>query len=316
MKQIKLICLSAVIFLSSCGSQDKPTKTSVELESIVQYLADNNLTYKTTPEGVYQYVISSNANGKSTGDVYSIYYVLTDLLTSEVIDSYQAVDGDPIKLKRNADAVFPQGFDYGLAGVLEGETYGIILPQSLGYVDFRVPDVPIGTVLHFVVEVVSREKESNVSSNEDVLINNYVLANNLNNTITNPIDMVKNLANGVYYKRTEIGNGIQVASGDSTTLNYKGTLLDDSSFDDLSEFKYLFNSNGVIPGLDIGITKMEQGERATLFIPSAQAYGAAVRVIPQSSIDDLIEQFAIPDFAARVNPYEVLVFDVTLQTIH
>ncbi|MCP4459874.1 MAG: hypothetical protein GY816_17905 [Cytophagales bacterium] len=332
MKQITLLFLAFAILLASCGSDDSPTKT-LDSETIEQYLSDNSLTFSTTSEGAYQYVIASNPGGNSTGDVFSIYYTLTNLESGDLIDSHLVADGDPIKLLRNADAIFPQGLDYGLADILEGESYGIILPDSLGYGDFVVSGVPLGTILHFEVEVVMRESESNIATSEDILINNYILGHNLNDTLDSnlfpnvvppngiynlihPVDSVVALTNGVYYKRTAMGNGIKVSTGDSITVDYNGLLLDDSSFDSLNGFKYKFGSSSVIPGLDSGVGEMEQSERATIFIPSSQAYGASVRVIPESSIPDLVTQLVVPDYTARVEPYEVLVFDVTLQIIH
>ena len=78
-----------------------------------------------------------------------------------------------------------------------------------------------------------------------------------------------------------------------------------------------FNSNAVMTGPGHRYSRDGAGgERATIFIPSVQAYGVAVRAIPQSSLSQLIEQFVIPGYAARVTPYEVLVFDVTLQIVH
>jgi len=314
MKQI-IHLFVLVILLSGCGSDDSDV-SSLDKDTIEQYLSDNNLAFSTTSEGAYQYEIIGNPTGNNSGDVFSIYYTLSDLETGVVIDSYLVGDGDPIKLKRSASAIFPQGLDYGLAGIREGETYGIILTQSLGYRDFNTNTVPLGTLLHFEVEVITRETEANIASDEDTQINSYITTNNLNNTTLNPIDAVVALANGIYYKRTGAGNGTTMAVGDSITIDYSGTLLDNTSFDNLSGFKYKFGSGNVIDGLDVGVKEMEQGEDAKLFIPSAQAYSGSVRVIPEATIDELVTQFVVPDYVARVKPYEVLVFDVTLQTIH
>lgn len=316
MKKIIFMCFGLAILFASCSSDEGGVKTNTETETIETFLNAIAFSFSTTPEGVYQYGLITNPAGNNSGDIFSIYYTLTNLETGNVIESHLIEDGDPIKLKRNSSAIFPQGLDFGLAGIREGEIFGIVLPNSLGYGAFTTSGVPLGTILHFEVEVVLRENESGIAADEDTQINNYILANNLNNTTTNPLDPVRVLNNSVYYKRRQAGDGTALVSGDSITIDYNGTLLDDSSFDNLSGLKYQFGSGSVIPGLDTGIKEMEQGERATLFIPSAQAYGASVRVIPASAIDDLITQSVIPDYVARVKPYEVLVFDVTLQTIH
>jgi len=93
-------------------------------------------------------------------------------------------------------------------------------------------------------------------------------------------------------------------------------LLDGSTFDVLSGFKYKYGMGNVIAGFDQGVGEMEQGESALFLLPSDQAYGGSVRVIPEAAIDDLVDQLVIPAYAARVKPFEVLIFEVTLQTVH
>lgn len=310
----RFLILALPVFFLSCGKDDKGP--SAEEQIITQYINDNSLTTTQTAEGVYQYVIVENATGNATGDVYSIYYTLSDLESGEVIDSHLAADGDPIKLRYNAGSIFPLGLDYGLAGIKEGETSGIIVPRSLGYGTYTSTAVSASSILLFEVEVITRESETDIATAEDAAINNYITTNDLNNTMTNPLDAVVALSDGVYYKRRVAGAAPAPANGDSVTIDYDGKLLDDSPFDALASFKYLFGSGSVIDGLDIGVTEMEMGEEATIFLPSTQAYGSSVRVVPESAIGDLVEQLVIPAYASRVKPYEVLIFDVTLQTVH
>lgn len=312
MKSILYICFGGVILLAGCSPDDVKAK-STEEETIETFLTTIAFSFSTTPEGVYLYGLITNPTGNNSGDVFSIYYTLTNLETGNLIDSHLMGDGDPIKLKQNSSAIFPQGLDYGLAGIREGETFGIILPSSLGYADFSTITIALGTILHFEVEVVTRETETSIGAGEDTDINTFIIANNLNN---NPVDPVVALGNGVYYKKTSVGDGNTMTSGDSLTVSYNGTLLNGAAFDAVSEFKYAFGTSSVITGFDTGVGEMEQGERATIFIPSAQGYGASVRVIPSSTIEELITQFVVPDYVGKVKPYEVLVFDVTLQTIH
>ncbi len=307
------ICL---LLLISCSKKDPAPDTNLDLEFIEEYITTNGLTASTTAEGVYRYAITENPTGNDAGDVFSIYYSITDLRNNIQIASHQVGDGDPIKLQNDAEAIFPLGLEYGIDGIKEGETYGLILPDDLGFGDYPTSVVAEDAVLLFEVEVVLRETEADIAAAEDAAINAYITANDLNNTTTNPVDPVEMLANGVYYKKTTVGTPISPQSGDSITTNYTARFLDDSQFDNLDNFKYKFNSGSVIPGLDLGVSQMELGERATLFIPSAQAYGSSAVVLPQAAFDDMVEQFVVPLYASKVPPYEVLIFDVTLQTIH
>lgn len=299
-----------VLILMGCSRDDGPSKTEEDL-SIEVYIETNSLTVTET-NGVYTYPIVEGATGNATGSVYSIYYELTTL-DGESIDSHQSGDGDPIKLKIGGSAVFPLGLDYGLTNAREGETYGIIVPSQLGYGVYQVSGVSNSTLL-FQVEVVTREAEADIAIQEAVDITDYVNANDLNDNDANPLDNVIELSSGVYYKRTEAGVGVLPVPGDSVTINYTGTLLNQTTFDVLDNFDYIFGTGEVIEGLDIGVADMEYGERALIFIPSAQAYGGSVRVIPEIAADELVEQLVIPAYASKVRPYEVLIFDVRLQT--
>ncbi len=312
MKRIWIVLLLVLFF--SC-SKDEESSQSAEEKVILEYLESNSIDFVKS-SGVYQYRIVENAGGSTTGNVLSIYYSLTDLSSGDVIDSHLVGDGDPIKLLHDAASVFPVGLDRGLTGIRVGETYGIIVPGDLGYANHPSSSVPADAILHFEVEVVARETLADIATDEDIAINNYITINDLNNTVTHPVDPVVAIGNGVYYKRKSVGSGVAPVTGDSITVDYSGELLDGSSFDALSGFKYKFGANEVIAGFDAGLAEIEQGETALIFIPSAQAYGGSVRVIPEGAIEELVDQFAIPAYASRVRPFEVLIFEVTLQTIH
>jgi peptidylprolyl isomerase len=312
---MKRLWIVLFVVLSISCSKDEDSSPSAEEKEILEYLESNNIDFVKT-SGVYQYRIIENIGGSSSGNVMSIYYSLTDLTSGDIIDSHLPGDGDPIKLLHDAASVFPVGLDRGLSGMRVGETYGIIVPGNVGYSDYPSSAVPADAILHFEVELVSRETQTDIATNEDIAINNYIMINDLNNTVTHPVDPVVAIGNGVHYKRMSVGSGVAPSTGDSLTVNYSGELLDGSSFDALSGFKYKYASNDVIAGFDAGLAQMEQGESALIIIPSAQAYGASVRVIPKSATDELVEQLAIPAYASRVGPFEVLIFEVTLQTIH
>lgn len=67
--------------------------------------------------------------------------------------------------------------------------------------------------------------------------------------------------------------------GDKVSVHYKGT-LDDGTVFDSSEgrepLEFELGTGQVIPGFDAGITGMEKGEKKTIKIPCADAYGESV----------------------------------------
>ncbi|AHF72962.1 FKBP-type peptidyl-prolyl cis-trans isomerase FkpA precursor [Candidatus Sodalis pierantonius str. SOPE] len=99
---------------------------------------------------------------------------------------------------------------------------------------------------------------------------------------------VKKTANGVLYKVDKAGTGIGSAPTDSDTVvvNYKGTLVDGTEFD--NSYKrgepLSFRLDGVIPGWTEGLKHIKKGGQIQLVIPPEQAYGkTGVPGIPANS---------------------------------
>jgi FKBP-type peptidyl-prolyl cis-trans isomerase 2 len=69
----------------------------------------------------------------------------------------------------------------------------------------------------------------------------------------------------------------KVKSGDKIKVHYKGTLTKEGEVFDSSEgrdpLEFTVGSGMVIPGFDNGVLDMEVGEKKTVNIPCAEAYG-------------------------------------------
>ena len=91
---------------------------------------------------------------------------------------------------------------------------------------------------------------------------------------------------GLTYIITQIGAGARLKAGDNITVNYTGLLTNglkfDSSLDRGEPFSFPLGAGRVIKGWDEAFQKLRVGDRATLIIPPAIAYGArgAGGVIP------------------------------------
>jgi len=311
---MKYFWVYGLLIMAFYACSDDDSQGSTEEQSFIEtYLDENGIDYSVTQEGVYRYAINENSSGSASGNVYGIHYTLTDLRTGSAISSQTS--GDLLQMRVGGNAIFPVGLDIGLQGIRTGETFGLIIPGSLGFQNYPATGVPDNAILHFEIEVISRQSVSQINSAEVTAIEAYINDQNLNDTNTHPVDPVVTLGGGTYYKRRSVGEGA-FNSGDSLTISYTATTLSGNAVDNLSGFKFAFGSGDLIGGLETGISEMEQGEQATFIIPSANAYGGSVSVIPPSATDDLIDQRVIPKYAERVAPYEVLIFDVTLQTVH
>lgn len=68
----------------------------------------------------------------------------------------------------------------------------------------------------------------------------------------------------------------QVKTGDTVRIHYTGSLKDGTVFDSSdgrSPLEFTVGTGQIIPGLDQAISGMEVGEKKTVEIPSAEAYG-------------------------------------------
>lgn len=97
---------------------------------------------------------------------------------------------------------------------------------------------------------------------------------------------VKKTESGLLYQVEKEGTGAAPKDSDTVVVNYKGTLVDGSEFD--NSYKrgepLSFRLDGVIPGWTEGLKHVKKGGQIKLVIPPAQAYGeAGVPGIPANS---------------------------------
>ncbi|WP_136796341.1 FKBP-type peptidyl-prolyl cis-trans isomerase [Desulfosediminicola ganghwensis] len=83
----------------------------------------------------------------------------------------------------------------------------------------------------------------------------------------------------------------QVKNGDTVKVHYTGTLEDGSVFDSSEghdPLEFTVGSGQVIAGFDNAVTGMAIGEKKSVFIPCAEAYGEAnsdlVMTVPQEQV--------------------------------
>lgn len=323
----RLFALVAIchFLLISCGgdSEVMPTTESqatIDNALIQTYLAEGSITATQDESGFYYYPIIENPTGNSqqvNGSILSIYYSV-EVLNGQVVDEVLASQGeDPYKLKQGVNSIVPVGLDLGLAYMQEGEKFVFIIPSELAYVGLSFSTlIPANSVIKIEVELFKIENELDQATNEAALISDYILDKELNDLVKNPLDNVELLTSGVHYKRITEGRiGEMAFAGEVLTTVYTASFLDDVVFDRISgneTFDFAFDANVVINGMDFGITEMEKGERALLIIPSVHGYGQSVGVVPSILTDELVDLEVIPEYAAKVNPFEVLVFDITL----
>jgi len=90
---------------------------------------------------------------------------------------------------------------------------------------------------------------------------------------------IQTTTSGLKYIIHEKGSGLDADGGDVVNVNYYGVLLDGTEFDNSfkkgSGIEFPLGVGRVIRGWDEGIALLKEGDKATLFIPYALAYGEA-----------------------------------------
>lgn len=76
---------------------------------------------------------------------------------------------------------------------------------------------------------------------------------------------------GLQYVIHKVGEGENVNSDDRVVVSYRGTLIDGTEFDSNDSIEFAVKH--VVPGWSEGLTFMNKGAKATLYIPSNLAYG-------------------------------------------
>ena len=112
---------------------------------------------------------------------------------------------------------------------------------------------------------------------------------------------VDTTASGLQYTIIAEGAAEKVAPQDTVWVNYKGTLLDGTVFDENDST--MFVANRVIRGWTEGLGLLGEGGKATLFIPSDLAYGERGNraIAPNSTLIFDVEVLKVGKFVAKEN---------------
>ena len=112
---------------------------------------------------------------------------------------------------------------------------------------------------------------------------------------------VDTTASGLQYTIVAEGAAEKVAPQDTVWVNYKGTLLDGTVFDENDSTKFV--ANRVIKGWTEGLGLLGEGGKATLYIPADLAYGERGNrnIAPNSTLIFDVEVLRVGKFIPKEN---------------
>ena len=134
-------------------------------------------------------------------------------------------------------------------------------PYDVDFGDqFKINPNDMGRILNgFISKKQSFKAAQNLAEGKAFLAKNALKEN------------VDTTASGLQYTIIAEGAAEKISSRDTVWVNYKGTLLDGTVFDENDSTRFV--ANQVIKGWTEGLGLLGEGGKATLYIPSDLAYG-------------------------------------------
>lgn len=238
--------------------------------------------FKKTDSGLQYKFITENSDGVQIQDGDLIVGTIIMSFNDSVIDSMMTPN--PLFLVGNQSR-FKGDFDEGFKMMHVGDeaifaiqadsmvALGAQFPPEWGY------KAGEGHTLRFHVKVTDVKNEAKEAEE----ITNYVKTNNIT---------VEPTEEGIYIVSVAQGNGAKVENGKKVKINYTGRFLDGKVFDTSDTtvapeaheaLEYTVGEQAMIPGWDIVVSTLCQGDKVTAVIPSKMAYGMGNQYMPPFS---------------------------------
>lgn len=268
---IAIVCIA--LFLVSCGSSDGKLKT----------------------DSGYEYIFYNDSPGDVAKEGEIVYFEF-DILDNEgeVLQSYRDTPNKPnIQIPKAGDPIQQANpLMSVLVNCSVNDSVGMFLPlDSIPNPPPQYKDIPFFEYRLKVTDVMT--EEAHKAKVEEERVKNEAMASVLKEREGAIATQVSAFAKdysagklsgqlldgpeGMKYMIHEKGEGPKAVDGQSATVQYYGSLLDGTMFDNSFKrgrgFSFKINTGAVIKGWDLGIPLLSKGGKATLIIPSALGYG-------------------------------------------
>lgn len=267
----------------------------------------SNGGFKKTKDGVeYNIVKDAAGNPAKFGDIIE-YHMIAKIGDSVMVDTRKMMNGEAAKMELKANPSATKSMDptevitmlsAGDSAVIRAELdstarklYTFAKPTDK--LEFQITMVSVKTKEQYDADM--KAKSDAQVGIDDKILTEYFAKNNIT---------AQKTASGLYYVITKPGTGANAAAGQTVKVNYTGKNIDGSVFDSnldpqfqhVEPLEFPVGQHQVIAGWDEGLTLLNKGAKATLYVPSPLAYG------PQSP-------------SPKIPANGILIFDVELLDI-
>ncbi|GAA4454043.1 FKBP-type peptidyl-prolyl cis-trans isomerase [Rurimicrobium arvi] len=270
--------------------------------------------FKKTKDGVeYNIVKDEKGDAAKIGD-YIEYHMVGRIGDSLMFDSRKMMNGKALEMELQRNPATPKAMDptdvitmlsAGDSAVIRFEMDSMArkmytFAKPTDKIQLEIKMVSVKTKAQFEAGQKQKQAEMEAQASKQVGVDDQLIQEYLSK---NGISAQKS-ASGVYYIITKPGAGENATAGKTVKVKYTGKTMDgkvfdsniDPQFQHTEPLEFILGQRQVIAGWDEGISLLNKGAKATLFIPSGLAYGAEGREpqIPANSI--LIFDVELLDF--------------------
>jgi len=279
MKQVFSI-LTLILLFSSCGSDSLEDVLEQNRQEIEAFITGNNLNTTVTSSGLH-YIIEEEGNGVHPTPADIVTFDFQGILTDGRIFDTSLQGGSPAEIQLNQIIV---GLQEGIQLLSVGGRGLFILPSNIAFGSAPPNGLPNDAVV--VYEVTLLDINGVEMLREEIEeIQAYATSNGLNLLSTD---------SGLHYIITEEGDGSMPNGASTVSVNYKGSLLDGTVFDETMEgLPADLPLSNVIDGWRESVLLMSKGGKGIFFLPSRIAYGPASP-------------------SAEIPPFSILKFEIEL----
>jgi FKBP-type peptidyl-prolyl cis-trans isomerase len=259
--------LGLLFFFSSCLKNSDPAPSLFDqwvrdTTAIGEYIRTNKIPALKDPSGIY-FVIQSPGTGFPPRISSSVSFTYT----GKLMNGTQFGQGNSNGLVSG----FNDGFRAALTLMQKGTKATFYIPSVYADGSPGTATVPANTNMIYeidMINVVVTEFDKQQLASDTVEIDNYLSMNAIN-AVRDP--------SGLRYVITQMGAGPQPGLYSRVKINYTGRLMSTGNvfFSGTSSPGPTFYSRVInyIYGIQVALTKMPVGTRATLYVPSPLGFG-------------------------------------------